>query len=220
MDIIHLGHAAFRLRGKKASIVCDPYNPDMIGLRFPRHTTGDIITVSHNHEDHNFTKIVEVPVGGDKPIIISGPGEYEIKEAEIFGVATFHDNKEGSERGKNTTYRIDIDGISVVHCGDLGHILTDNQIEQIDNTDILLLPVGGTYTIDAQEAAKVVTQLEPSIVIPMHYQVAGLNPKMFSVLAPVSQFLKEIGHEEVSPQAKLTITKDKLPEETQVVVLE
>lgn len=220
MDVIPLGHSAFKLKGKKASVITDPYNPEVVGLKFPRHTSGDVITISHNHEDHNFINVIVTLQGEEKPVVLSGPGEYEIKGIEIIGAASFHDQKGGSERGKNTIFRIDIDRISIVHCGDLGHTLTDSQVDQIDNTDILLIPVGGVYTIDAHQAAEVVRQLEPRIVIPMHYQREGLNQKIFSGLAPVSQFLKEIGHEGVLPQPKLTLTKDKLPEELQIVVLE
>ncbi len=218
MDIIPLGHAAFKLKGKSASVVCDPYNPDMVGLKFPKHTTADIITVSHAHPDHDFTEIVETT---EEKIVFAGPGEYEARGVEVMGIGVFHDTKEGGERGGNTIFRIDIDGVSVIHCGDLGHKLTEAQVEHIDNADIVLIPVGGFYTIDAHTAAEVVKQLEPYIVIPMHYQRPGLNQKMFSSLAPVSEFIKEMGQETITPLPKLSITKDKLTSETtQIVVLE
>lgn len=218
MDILPLGLSSFRLRGKDAVVVTDPYDPDMVGLKFPKDTTSDIITVSHNHKDHNHTQAVKGV--SEDPIVISGPGEYEAKGVEILGVATFHDTKGGSERGKNTVYKIEIDGISIVHCGDLGHKLGDSEIDQLDGVDVVLIPVGGFYSLDAETAASVVTQLEPRVVIPMHYQRPGLNQKVFSSLAPVSLFLKEMGKEGVTPVAKLKVTKDSLPQETQVVVLE
>lgn len=219
MDIIPLGLSSFKLKGKTASVVCDPYDSAMVGLKFPKHTSADIVTVSHGHPDHNCISIVEA-ANGSKPIVFEGPGEYEARGVEITGVETFHDAKNGAERGKNTIFRVDIDGISVVHCGDLGHRLTDEQIEHIENTDILLIPVAGTYTIDAEAAAEVINQLEPMIVIPMHYKRAGMNEKIFGQLSTCEVFLKEIGQEKVEPVSKLSVTKDKLPQEMQVVVLE
>ena len=138
----------------------------------------------------------------------------------MVGVEAFHDGKNGAERGKNTIYKIEMEGISLVHLGDLGHKLTEGQTEILSGVDVLFIPVGGIYTIDAQTAAEVATQLEPSIIIPMHYQRAGLNPQAFAELAPVSNFLKEMGKEGIVPQPKLKVTKDTLPQETQVVVLE
>ncbi len=219
MDIFPLGHAAFKLRGKAASIVCDPYNPEMVGLNFPKHTQADIVTVSHAHEDHNFLRVVEKLDNGEM-LVISGPGEYEAKGIEITGVASFHDTKKGQERGKNTIYKIHMEELTLVHCGDLGHILEESEAEFLEDIDILMIPVGGVFTIDAHTAAKVVAQLEPLVIIPMHYQRLGLNPKVFSGLLPVTQFLKEIGQEGVTPQPKLKIGKDTLPSAAQVVVLE
>jgi len=219
MDIYPLGHASFKLKGKMASVVTDPYDPKVVGLKFPKHTTADIVTISHNHPDHNFAKAVESEPGNQK-IVLTGPGEYEVKGIDVVGIATFHDGNEGAQRGKNVMYKIDIDGMTVLHCGDLGHKLTEEQVEVIDNVDILLIPVGGFYTIDAATAGDVVTQLEPSIVIPMHYNRDGLDPKAFGNLTPLANFLKVIGQETVMPLPKLKVTKDSLPQETQVVILE
>lgn len=217
MDITPLGHAAFKLSGKNAVVVTDPYAAG-IGLKFPKHVVADIVTVSHAHPDHNFVEAVEP--GKNGRVIFAGPGEYERGGVEITGIETFHDSMNGTQRGRNTLYKIDIDGISIVHCGDLGHKLTEEQVEMIDSVDVLLVPVGGFYTIDAPTAAAVVTQLEPSIVIPMHYNRDGLDSKMFASLTPVSVFLKEMGKEGIVAQPKLKVTKDSLPPEMQVVVLE
>lgn len=214
MDIVYLGHSSFKLRGKQASVVTDPFGP-MVGLPYPKHTTADIVTVSHDHEDHNAAGIVE-----GNPFVVRGPGEYEVKGVGIVGVGVYHDDTGGSERGKNTIYRIELDGISVVHLGDLGHELSSAQVDSLDGVDILLIPVGGFYTIDAASAAKVVGEIEPRIVIPMHYLTAGLDQKAFGSLAVVEAFLKEMGKADVVPQPKLTISKDKMPEEMQVVVLQ
>lgn len=214
MEITYLGHSSFKLRGKTVTVVTDPYDAS-IGIKFPKHTSADIVTVSHDHNDHNAAGTVE-----GSPFVIGGPGEYEVKGVAIVGIGVFHDEAGGSKRGKNTIYRIELDGVSIVHLGDLGHTLTSDQVDGLDGVDILLIPVGGVYTIDAKIAHEVVTTIEPSVVIPMHYNREGLDQKTFGTLAPVATFLKEIGKEGILPVPKLTVTKDKLPEELQVVVLQ
>jgi len=148
--------------------------------------------------------------------VVDGPGEYEISGVLIIGIATFHDGERGRKRGKNTVYLMEIDEISVCHLGDLGHVLTGEQVEEIDNVDVLLLPVGGVSTINAPMAAEVVRQLEPKAVIPMHYKTPTLNRE----LEPVERFLKEIGAKEVNSQPKLSLTKSSLPSSTQVFLLD
>jgi len=204
MDITYLGHSSFKLRGKQATVVTDPYG-STVGLPFPKHTSADIVTISHDHEDHNARAAVE-----GNPYIVKGPGEYEIKGVGIVGLGV----------GKNTIYRIEHDGLSIVHLGDLGHGLSSEEVDCLDGVDILLVPVGGIYTIDAAQAAKVVGEIEPMIVIPMHYLVPGLDKKVFGQLLGVDAFLKEMGKTEVTPQSKISVTKEKLPEEMQVVVLQ
>ena len=210
MEITHLGHSSFKIRGKQASVVTDPFSPQMTGLKFPKVET-DIVTISHSHDDHNQALLV-----GGSPQIFSGPGEYEAKGVKILGVATFHDSSAGSERGQNTVYQIKMDGLTLIHLGDLGHKLETEEVEALNGVDILLVPVGGVYTLDGKGAAQVVAQLEPRVVIPMHYKV----PNLAFELEPVDKFLKEMGKEQVVPQPKLTISKDKLPEELEIVVLE
>lgn len=214
MDITYLGHSAFKLRGKNATVVTDPYDEKMVGLKFPRHTTADIVTVSHEHHDHNAIAAIE-----GSPFVVRGPGEYEVKGVAIVGTRTYHDTEKGAKRGTNTIYRIEIDNVAVVHLGDLGHPLSSEEIESLDGVDILLIPVGGFYTVDAATAANLVHEIEPTIVVPMHYSQAGLTAGG-SQLTPVSVFLKEMGKESVVAQSKLSITRDKLPEEMQVIVLE
>jgi len=211
MDISWLGHASFKLKGKAATVVTDPYE-QQIGFKFPK-TEADIVTVSHTHFDHNATGAV-----GGEPFIIDGVGEYEIKGVSIIGVDSFHDEKKGAERGKNILFNIQIDEVNVAHLGDLGQeALTTEQIEELGNVDVLLIPVGGFYTIDAPTAAKIVAQIEPKIVIPMHYATEGLTIKS---LEGVDKFLKEMAKETGEKLAKLAITKEKLPEELQLVLLE
>lgn len=215
MDILPLGHSSFKLRGKQATLVTDPYDAGAVGLKFPKNTEADIVTVSHSHPDHSMVAAV---IG--TPFVVNGPGEYEIKGISVIGIATFHDAEDGKARGKNTAYRIEIDGVRFAHLGDLGHQLSAQQIDILDGLDVLFVPVGGLYTIDAKLAATVVGQIDPKIVIPMHYQTPALKADLAEKLAPVSVFLKEMGKEGVTAVPKLTVTKDKLPAEMQVVVLE
>ena len=214
MDVLYLGHSSFRLTNRKVSVVCDPFDPVVVGLKFPK-VSATIVTISHDHKDHNNTTTPKTLSGG-KPMVFKDPGEYEVCGVVVTGISSFHDNSEGSERGKNTIFHLMFDGLNIVHLGDLGQSkLTEEQVSQIGQTDILLIPVGGVYTIDSKQAANIVSQLEPKIIIPMHFKIEGLKFE----LAGVEGFLKEMGAEGVIVQPKLSITKDKLPEEPQVVVL-
>lgn len=214
MDIIHLGHSSFKIKGKKATIITDPFNPQMVGIKFPKNEA-NVVTVSHNHEDHNFVE----GVSGDA-IVVQGPGEYEIKGVKIIGIPSFHDDKNGQERGKNTIYHIEADDITIAHLGDLGHKLGDSAIEFLNGVDVLMIPVGGIYTINPATAAAIITSLEPSIIIPMHYLQKGMNTDTFGKLDEVSSFLKELGKDSTVPIPKLSISKDKIGAESTVVVLE
>lgn len=211
MDILWFGQACFKLKGKTSTVIIDPFDPEMVGLKLPKDLEADSCLVTHNHRDHNNTAALT-----NNPVIINGPGEYEIKGVAITGVSVYHDKEQGEARGKNTVYNVHIDGLNIVHLGDLGHTLSEVQTEEIGVTDILLVPVGSVYTIDAKDASTVVSQLEPRIIIPMHY---GGLPGFKIELEPVELFLKEMGVENPLPLAKLSITKDKLPEEPQVVLL-
>lgn len=200
----------FKLKGKSASVFVDPYKSEFTGLKLPKDLSSNVALATHNHDDHNNLEAIT-----DSVLKVTGPGEYEVNGVSMTGVSTFHDKENGSQRGRNTIYNINVDGLNIVHLGDLGHKLSEEQIEEIGATDILLVPVGSVYTIDAKTAADVVSQLEPKIVIPMHYGLPGLKFE----LEPVENFLKEMGFDSAEPQPKLSITKDKLPDELQVVVL-
>ncbi len=209
MDISWLGHSCFRIKGRQAVIITDPYPPDL-GYSLDKQTA-NIVTVSHQHPSHSYVQGV-----GDEPKLVTGPGEYEISGVLIIGIATFHDAEGGRKRGKNTVYLMEVDGVSVCHLGDLGHVLTAEQVEEIDNVDVLLLSVGGVSTINAPMAAEVVRQLEPKVVVPMHYK----TPVLSRELAPVEEFLKEMGIEQVNSQPKLSLTRSSLPTGTQVFLLD
>lgn len=214
MDIVHIGHSAFKIRSKKATLVTDPYDSQMTGLKFPK-TEADIVTVSHHHHDHDYIEAIT-----SEKIVIDGPGEYEIKGIKITGIQSFHDTLNGSERGKNTIYKIEADNVTIAHLGDLGHKLNDQLIEQLNGVDILLIPVGGFFSLDPNTASVIINSLEPSIIIPMHYLTDNLNKENFGKLVPVSEFLKVMGKESISSIPKLSITKDKLNSEPQIIVLE
>lgn len=210
MDIFFYGQAMFKLKGKSATVFIDPYKEEFTGLKLPKDLSANVALSTHDHDDHNNVDAIT-----DTVLKISGPGEYEVNGVSITGVSTYHDKEKGAQRGRNTVYNISIDGLNIVHLGDLGHTLSEAEIEEIGATDILLVPVGSVYTIDAKTASDVVSQLEPKIVIPMHYGLPGLKFE----LEPLENFLKEMGFDTVEPLPKLSITKDKLPTEMQVVVL-
>jgi L-ascorbate metabolism protein UlaG (beta-lactamase superfamily) len=209
MEISWLGHSCFRIRGSQATVITDPYSPDLgYSLGKPK---AHIVTVSHQHPGHSYVQ----GVGGD-PKLITGPGEYEISGLLIIGIATFHDGDRGNQRGKNTIYLMEIDEVSLCHLGDLGHMLTAEQVEELGSVDILLIPVGGVSTIDAPVAAEMARQLEPKVVIPMHYKTEALSWE----LEPVGRFLKEMGGEQVTSQPKLSFNRSNLPVSTQVFLLD
>ena len=209
MDINWLGHSCFRIKGSQAIVITDPYPPNL-GYSLGK-ATANIVTVSHQHPGHSHTQGID-----GKPKLVTRPGEYEISGVLIIGIASFHDNEEGKARGKNTAYLIEVDEVSICHLGDLGHVLTAEQVEQLENVDVLLLPVGGVSTINAPMAAEVVRQVEPKVVIPMHYK----TPVLKRELEPVDRFLKEMGVKEVDSQPKLSFTKPSLPASTQVFLLD
>lgn len=214
MEITYIGHSSFKIKGKELSLVIDPYDPK-IGYKYPKQEC-DVLLTTHEHFDHNYIE----GVSGYK-LFINVPGEYELSDVFINGIQTFHDNKDGAERGIDTMYLIDIDGFSILHLGDLGCEINKEQMERIHNVDVLLIPVGGKYTIDAEVASKVISSLEPGIVIPMHYKTDDLTG--VEGLAPLSKFLDEMGVKDgnVRKEDKLKLTnRSDIPEETTVVVLE
>ena len=208
MDVTWLGHGCFRLRGRNAAVVTDPYPPS-IGLKLAR-LDADLVTVSHDHDNHSYTQVVR------DAYEIRGPGEYEVAGVSVIGVPTYHDAEKGAKRGRNTVYLIEIDDVRVCHLGDLGHRLDDTDAEAISSGDVLLVPVGGRSAINAAQAAEVVRQLEPRYVIPMHYAIPGLKVE----LDPIERFLKEMGVASAEPQPKLSVQKSSGEYETKVIVLE
>ena len=208
MDVTWLGHGCFRLRGRGAAAVTDPYPPS-IGLKLQR-LDANLVTVSHEHENHNYTQVMR------DAYEIRGPGEYEVAGVSVIGVPTYHDSEKGAKHGRNTIYLIEIDDVRVCHLGDLGHPLDDSEAEAISAPDVLLVPVGGRTTINAAQAAGVVRQLEPRYVVPMHYAIPGLKLD----LDPLDRFLKEMAVGPSEPLPKLSVQASSGEYDTKVVVLE
>lgn len=212
MVITWYGQSCFRVQSGSTTVVFDPFKKT-IGLNPPKGEA-NMVLITHEHDDHNNPNTIK-----GEPFIVDTPGEYEKQGVRILGVSSFHDDKEGEENGLNTMYSMSIEDITVGHLGDLGQKhLTDEQLETLNGIDILMVPVGGGTTLDAERALEVVNQIEPKISIPMHYKVKGLKQKLDSV----ETFLKEVGQTDVKPQEKLTIKKKDLPGEDdkmEVVVL-
>jgi len=190
-------------------VVTDPYGKEM-GYTLPR-LRADIVTISHLHPGHNYLKGVK-----GSPKVIDGPGEYEIQGIFITGIASYHDRRKGRDRGKNTIYLFDFEGLTVCHLGDLGQVPTQSQVEDLSDVDILLVPVGSHTTINAAEASEVISLLEPRVVIPMHYRTEAMSG---SPLDSVDRFLKVMGVKG-TPQESLNVAKGTLPDDMEVVVLE
>lgn len=215
-DVQFLGHACFRLRGRDGIVLCDPFSR-AIGIDLGR-PTAHIVTVSHNHPDHN--NVAQVKPMREKLFVIDSPGEYEVSGVLITGVRTYHDKAKGAELGTNTVFVIHLDEVAFCHLGDLGHELSQAQLEAIGNVDVLFVPVGGGETIGPAEAINVISQIEPRVVIPMHYATAQLS--FDQPLGSLERFTHEMGLKDVVAEEKLTLTASSLPpesEETRVVIL-
>lgn len=212
MNISYFGHSCFKIEekidGENIVLVTDPFNKE-IGLKVP-NIEADIVSISHNHKDHNNSSALRA-----NPFIVDSAGEFDVKGVIIEGIYSYHDNKQGAEYGSNIIFRFDVDGVSLVHLGDLGNILDDKQLEKIGGVDILFIPVGGKYTLDAKKAVEVISQVEPRIVIPMHYQIPGCSIKDID---GVEKFIKELGIEP-NYEEKLKISKKDLPSEDMRLVV-
>lgn len=214
MRIKWLGHAAFSITASDGTaIITDPYRPGAFGGAIgygPITDRFDVATVSHKHADHDGVDALP-----GSPIVVDRPGRTEAKGITFDGIATYHDRSRGSQRGENTVFCFTLDQVKVCHLGDLGHTLDDAFAAQIGPVDVLLIPVGGTFTIDAQGASQVVSKLKPKIVIPMHFK----TPKVGFDLDGVERFTSGKSNVEFSNSSELDITPETLPAETKIVVL-
>ena len=210
MKIKWLGHASFLITSDSGTkIITDPYTTTKTFKYGEINEATDIVTVSHEHGDHNNVAAVK----GNPKIVRESQ---EVKWIKFKGVASYHDTSQGSQRGKNTVFCFEVDGIRVCHLGDLGHPIGDKEVAEIGKVDILLIPVGGFYTIDAKVASEVCQQLSPKVIIPMHYKTARIPE--FPIVG-VDDFLQgKIGVSQLNT-SEVEFSRDKLPAATQIIVL-
>jgi L-ascorbate metabolism protein UlaG (beta-lactamase superfamily) len=203
-----LGHSCFRIKAREAVILTDPVDR-ITGYAMPKQTA-DIVTISHEHPGH-------VNLNGVRPEfqVVRGPGEYELHDVFITGIRTYHDAQKGALHGYNTIYLILVEGIVICHLGDLGHPLSEEQAEAISECDVLLVPAGGGNVLSPDQAADLIAQVEPKIVIPMQYATPNGDAK----LGPLEPFAKRLGIEMPGPIDKLVLKHSDLPETVQLVVL-
>jgi L-ascorbate metabolism protein UlaG (beta-lactamase superfamily) len=214
LKIKYLGHSAFVLTsddGKK--ILTDPYESGSYGGAVgykPITEKVDVVTASHEHEDHFC--LDGLPEGYE---VVKTPGRHDVAGFSIRGVNTYHDTSGGKDRGRNIIFTVDVDGLRVCHLGDLGHVLSDEEVAAIGDVDVLLVPVGGHFTIGPGEALKVVEALDPAVTIPMHYKTESLGfPN-----APVEDFLSLAGDHDTADTYEVELTKDDMGSK-RILVLE
>lgn len=207
MRITWLGHSCFLIETNGQRIVMDPYD-DTIGYPLPQ-VAADIVTASHSHRDHGAVETVQ-----GNPRVVNQTGEFQIGQVTITGIETFHDDGQGKKRGKNIVYQVGSEGLVLCHLGDLGHLPDENQIKKFGHADVLLIPVGGVYTIAADEALEVANLLKPVISVPMHYKTSLLN----FYLAPVEDYIRNF--DSVIKLPYLEVTVENVSTMSPVVVLE
>jgi L-ascorbate metabolism protein UlaG (beta-lactamase superfamily) len=215
VELSWLGHACFRLRGRDVTILTDPYSADGWGYP-PLATSANVVTISNDHPHHAGLAGVD-----GRPHVLRGPGEYEIGGALIWGVRTSRPSIESMPTAatRNTAFIIQLEDLTICHLGDLANApLSTDELTHIKDADVLLVPVGGKCTINAQQAAGIVAQVEPRLIVPMHYATSETRGQVD--LDEVSQFCKELGATEVAPRTRLSITPTSLPSEPTVALME
>jgi len=215
MDITWYGLSCFRIKERGGTVICDPYKSS-VGLSLPvAKLSADIVTSSHPQPGHSNTSVIT-----GEPKVLSGPGEYEVKNIFVIGTHTHHRKIEGTAE-RNVVFFFEMGNLTVGHLGDLGQVPKQSVVDEwnIGELDILMVPVGGGDVLDPTQAVELIGMLEPKIVIPMHYQQLGLKGAWAATLEPVDKFLKEWGITVPEAQDTLKISKSGLPEEPQVVLL-
>ncbi|UCG82794.1 MAG: MBL fold metallo-hydrolase [Dehalococcoidia bacterium] len=210
MKIKWLGHSSFLITaGNGTRIIADPFG-DYPGLSYnPIRETSEVVIISHDHGDHKGAKIK-----GDHKVV-TGAGRKEIAGIEIDGLNSYHDTSKGSERGANTVFCVTVDGMRICHMGDLGHDLSESEIAGIGRVDILMIPVGGFYTIDAGTASAICDRIRPRVVFPMHYR----TDKCAFPITGVDDFLEGKSDVKKVDTSEVELTSESLPAKTQIVVL-
>lgn len=208
-EIRWFGHNCFRIKAREATVLMDP-----VGKKTgytPSKQTADIVTVSHEHPGHNNLQMVKPEFA-----LINGPGEYELHAVFVTGTRTYHDKVKGAERGYNTAYGIDLDGLRIAHLGDLGHTLNDDAVESFENIDILFAPAGGGPLLSAADIAEVVGNISPKMVIPMQYRTSKGDQDRETVDA----FCKQLSMDMPEPVEKLNVKASDLSDQMQLVLLQ
>lgn len=200
------------------TIIMDPFKSEMVGLPFAKEVA-DIVTISHNHDDHNALENITGPVMRQDTFVIDKEGEYEIGGVEIAATKMYHDKVEGAERGKNLILNVRMDGLNVLHLGDLGHKLSEAQIEKIGSVDVLMVGVGGVTALETNEVMDLIKDIQPSYVIPMHYKVVGMT-EAWSEKHTLEEFLDK-NKFLVAGEAlhKIKVDEGSLPDDTQVLIM-
>ncbi len=208
MEIRWHGHSCFEI-GDGMEIVIDPHDGRSIGIKTP-NVKADLVLVTHHHFDHDAVRVVK---GNFK--VIDGPGDYRVQDIHIKGIMGYHDEQNGKKRGNITMYKIETEGVRLLHVGDLGHVLKPNQINEIGKIDILFTPVGGVYTVDAKKAYKNVKLLKPKVVVPMHYKLPGMTLG----IEPLDHFISQFPREKVEYVGNsISFTREDLPRDMEVWV--
>ena len=212
MELTWYGHSAFLITtGEGTKIITDPYKPGGRILYTAIPDEADIVTVSHEHADHNYAEGLR-----GKPQVIKGVGRHEVKGVVVEGVASYHDDARGSQRGSNTIFTFDADGVRICHLGDLGHVLGDAEIQRIGHVDVLCIPVGGFFTIGPQEATTVIGQLQPKLIFPMHVKTARCSLP----IEPVDAFLQEKKEVQKLNTSTFSFTREELRTGLGIIVLQ
>lgn len=219
MEITYLGHSSFKLKSKSGlTTIIDPFSPEYVGLPFIKDVA-DIVVISHDHEDHNNRSAITGPVKRSETFIIDAEGEYEIGGLEIGTMKTYHDKTEGSERGKNLVTIIRDGDLTLCHLGDLGVKLTDSQIERLGDIDVLMVPVGDNFTLNIDDVFNMIKEIQPSLVIPMHFKAAGMKEGFDSLLSLQSFLDKSKYPLAGEPTHKLKVEESSLPDDTQMAIM-
>ncbi|MBP8718242.1 MAG: MBL fold metallo-hydrolase [Candidatus Atribacteria bacterium] len=209
MEIRWLGHSCFLITNQRGiNILTDPFD-GTLGYRMTKEKI-NIITISHEHYDHNNTMGIK-----GKPVVLKGPVNRDTHKIIFKGINSYHDSVFGEYRGNNTIFIIKTDEMVLCHLGDLGHLLDRGQLEEINQVDILFIPTGGYYTINHIQADQVIEQIKPKIVIPMHYKTDAIKWS----IDPVSFFLDKKQNVKIIKEKTLSIDYQSLPEKTTIYVL-
>ena len=208
MEIVGLGHSCVMIKTTESTLITDPF-PDSIGIRMPE-LKSDVVTISNSHPNHSF-----IDSKSQYDHVIDGPGEYEIAGFYITGIGTSL-NSNDEDNHINTIYSIRTEGVTISHLGDISQKLSPAQAQDLNQTDVLIVPAGGVCTLEIPRMAELVNRISPRIIIPVHYKTEGTKIE----LDPLDDFLRHMGAGEIVPQLRLNVTATNLPKETRIAVIQ